>query len=111
MSEKMTKFHTDFGRQLAALARQSGGAGTAVLSAEQRATVGRLASLSGATFDVAFKQTVDDGHKKELAMYRDEVGRVVSPKLRDLVERRVAKLQETVAQTEEPAAKPPKHDW
>ena len=52
---------------------------------------------SGPEFDSAFKQTVDDGHVKELAMYRDEVSRAANPQLRVLAEQRVATLQKSMA--------------
>ena len=84
------------------LAQQSGGSGNPELSPEQRAIYDRVASQSGIAFDATFKQTVDAGHVKELAMYRDEVSRAANPRLRALAEGRVAKLQETVAQAEAP---------
>jgi putative membrane protein len=110
MGQKMVEKHTELGQQLAELARQSGGSGKAELSSDQRAIVDRVASQSGSGFDSVFKMVVDAGHVKELAMYRDEVSRAASPKLRELAERRVTKLQETVAQAEAPKNKP-KHDW
>ena len=44
-----------------------------------------------------FKQTVDDGHVKELAMYRAEASRTESPKLKALVDDRVVALEKAVA--------------
>jgi putative membrane protein len=111
MGQKMVQKHTELGQQLAELARQSGGSANPALSSDQRATVDRVASQSGAAFDSVFKQTVDAEHRKELAMYRDEASRATSPKLRDLAERRVAKLQETITQSDKPSEKPQKHDW
>jgi putative membrane protein len=110
MGRKMVQNHTELGRQLSELAQQSGVTGKPELSADQRAIYDRLASQSGAAFDAAFKQAVDSGHVKELAMYRAEVDRASNPQLRALAERRVAKLQETVSQAETPRKKP-KHDW
>ena len=114
MGKKMVEKHTELGQQLAELARQAGGTGKAVLSPDQRATYDRVASRSGSALDTAFKEVVDAGHVKELAMYRDEVSRAKSPALRELAQRRVAKLEETVAQAKAPAPKPrtePKQDW
>jgi putative membrane protein len=112
MGKKMVEKHTELGNQLADLARHAGGSGKAALSSDQRATYDRVAAQSGSALDAAFKDVVDAGHIKELAMYRDEVGRAKSPALRELAQRRVAKLEETVAQSK--AAKPsaePKQDW
>jgi putative membrane protein len=114
MGKKMVEKHTELGQQLAELARQSGGSGKAALSSDQRATYDRVASQSGSALDSMFKEVVDAGHVKELAMYRDEVSRAKSPGLRELAQRRVAKLEETVAQAKAPAPKPksePSQDW
>jgi putative membrane protein len=112
MGQKMVQKHTELGQQLSQLARQSGGSGEAKLSSDQRAIYERVASQSGSAFDAVFKQVVDAGHVKELAMYRAEVSRAANPSLRELAQNRVAKLQETVAQAETPKTKSkPKHDW
>jgi putative membrane protein len=95
--EKMIQNHTDLGRELTALAEQSGGAVRADTSPEDRQALARMASLSGPAFDAVFKETVDATHVKELAMYEDEVPRAASPELRALAERRVAKLRNVVA--------------
>jgi predicted outer membrane protein len=110
MSVKMVQKHTELGQQLVDLAKQSGGSGNPEMSSDQRAIYARVASLSGGDFDVAFKQIVETGHVKELAIYRDEVSRASNPQLRELVKRRVVKLQETVAQAETPKQKH-KSDW
>jgi putative membrane protein len=110
MGQKMVQKHTELGQQLSDLARQSGGSGNPELSSDQRAIYDRVASQSGIAFDTTFKQTVDAGHIKELAMYRDEVSRAANPQLRALAEGRVVKLQETVAQAGAPKQQP-KHDW
>lgn len=110
MGEKMVQRHTELGQQLSDLSRQSGGSGNPQLSAEQRAINDRVASQSGAAFDATFKQTVDAGHVKELAMYRDEVSRAANPQLRAFAENRATKLQESVAQADS-AKKKQKHDW
>jgi pheromone shutdown protein TraB len=67
-------------------------------------------SQSGSAFDSVFTEVVGAGHVNELAMYRAEQSRATNPKLRELAQVRVAKLQETVAQAEAPKAKR-KHDW
>lgn len=95
--QKMVANHTALGQELGALARQAGAAGTAELSPEQRATFDRVAAQPASGFDAEFRRTVDDGHVKELAMYRDEVGRAVSPDLRALAERRVTALEQAMA--------------
>ena len=110
MGQKMVQKHTELGQQLSELAGQSGGSGNPELSPDQRATYDRVASQSGTAFDAAFKQTVDAGHVKELAMYREEVSRAASPQLRALAEGRVVKLEETVAKADAPK-KTVKHDW
>jgi putative membrane protein len=111
---KMVEKHTELGKQLADLSRQAGGTGEAALTSDQRATYDRVASQSGSALDSMFKEVVDAGHVEELAMYRDEVGRAKSSALRALAQRRVTKLEETVAQAKAPAAEPkaePKQDW
>jgi putative membrane protein len=110
MGRKMVQNHTELGRLLSELAEQSGVAENPELSPEQRAIYDRLASQSGTAFDTSFKQAVDAGHVKELAMYRNEVSRAANPQLRALAERRVAKLQETVGQAEAPKKKH-KNEW
>ena len=110
MGQTMVKNHTALGRQLADLSIQSGGSANVVLTSDQQATFDRVAAQSGSAFDGVFKQTVDAGHVKELAMYRDEVGRATNPQLRELADRRVTKLQETVAKADPPKAKK-KRDW
>ncbi len=97
MGRKMVQKHSEFGRQLSDLAKQLGGSGDAKMSPEQSETYSRVRSESGRDFDTAFKQTVDAGHVKELAMYQQEAGRAASPQLRALAERRVATLQQSMA--------------
>ncbi len=97
MAKKMVQKHTEFGQQLSDLAKQSGISGDAEMSPDEQETLARLQSQSGPEFDSAFKQTVDDGHVKELAMYRDEVSRAANPRLRVLAEQRVAALQKSMA--------------
>ncbi len=114
MGQKMVEKHTEFGQQLAELARKAGGSGTAQLSSDEREIYDRVAKQSGSAFDAVFKEVVDAGHVQELAMYRVEVSRAKSPALRDLAQRRVAKLEETVAGAKAPAPKPkaaPQQDW
>jgi putative membrane protein len=108
--QTMVQKHTELGQQLAALAKQSGTSLDVVLTPDQQASFDSVASRSGGEFDAVFKQTVDAGHVKELAMYRDEVSRAANPELRSLAERRVVKLQETVGQADTPKMKR-KHDW
>lgn len=95
--QKMVQNHTALGQELGALARQAGATGTAELSSDQRAAFDRVAAQPASGFDAEFRRTVDDGHVAELAMYRDEVGRAVSPDLRALAERRVAALEQAMA--------------
>jgi putative membrane protein len=100
--EKMVKNHTQLGQQLSDLSKQSGGSGKAELTPDQQATYARVASKSGSELDKAFKQTVDAGHVKELAMYQDEVNRASNPQLRALAEQRVTALQKAVGEAEQP---------
>ena len=114
MGEKMVQKHTELGQQLADLARQSGGSGQPELSPQQRAIYDLVASKKGSDFDAMFKEVVDGGHVKELAMYRDEVSRAKSTALRELAQRRVATLEQNVAQANKPKSEPkqqPSQDW
>jgi putative membrane protein len=97
MGQKMVQKHTELGRQLRDLAKQSGMSGEPQLSPDQLDTFNRVKSQAGSGFDAAFKQTVDAGHVNELAMYRDEVSRAASPKLRTLAKQRVAALEQSMA--------------
>jgi hypothetical protein len=67
---------------------------------------------SGVTLVLLHRFPVDDPipGRDGLAMHRDEVDLAENPELRELAQRRVAKLKETVAQAETPKKKP-KHDW
>jgi putative membrane protein len=110
--EKMVQKHTEFGRQLSAIAQLTPTSGAPKLSEAQRTKVFQLASLSGNDFDKSFKDTVDVGHVEELAMYRDEASHAADPRLRALAQGRVATLQETVAKASQAmAAAPKKQDW
>jgi putative membrane protein len=111
MGEKMVQKHTEFGQQLSELAQRSGASAAPELSTDQRNTYVRLESLSGRNFDESFKQTVDAGHVDELAMYRDEVSRAVDPQLAALAQRRVATLEQTVAQANPATQAKHKNDW
>jgi hypothetical protein len=44
-------------------------------------------------------------------MYRGEASHTVDPGLRDLAQRRVATLEQTVAQASQAAKPKPKNDW
>ncbi len=96
MGEKMVQNHTRLGKQLSDLAGKLGVSGTAELSPDQRDTLARVRARSGADFDAAFKQTVDDGHVKELAMYRGELSLTGNPQLRALAETRVEALEKSL---------------
>lgn len=110
MGQKMVEKHGELGQQLSKLAQESGGSGEPAMSADQRATLDRVASQSGGAFDTVFKQTVDAGHVQELEMYREEVSSAANPELRELAKLRVVKLREAVAKAEAPKAQP-KADW
>ena len=109
MGETMVQKHSELGRQLSDLARQSGVTGAAELSPEQQATIARLGALSGPDFDRSFKQTLDAIHVRELAMYQDEVTRATDPQLRAVAQKRVATLQKTANQTSQPKER--KREW
>jgi putative membrane protein len=97
--EKMVQNHTQLGQQLGGLASQLGASPTAELSAEQRDTLARLRAVPGSEFDPAFKQAVDEGHVKELAMYRDWLARTDNPQIRKLAAGRVEALQKSLGMT------------
>jgi putative membrane protein len=94
--ESMVQNHTQLGQQLGGLANQLGASPTAELSADQRDTLSRLRAVPASEFDPAFKQAVDDGHVKELAMYRDWLARTDNPQIRKLAEGRVEALQKSL---------------
>jgi len=102
MGQRMVQKHTELGGKLSELARQAGASGDAELSPEQQETLARVESQSGSAFDAAFKETVDSGHVKELAMYQDEVSHAASPQLRALAEQRVTALQQSMAAGAQP---------
>lgn len=106
MGNKMVQKHSDFGRQLTEQARRSGVTEAPELTPEQQAVVTRLEGLSGPEFDAAFKQTIDELHRKELAMYQDEAKRAEDPQLRALAQTRVSTLQEALGK--QPAQPPSK---
>jgi putative membrane protein len=110
MGAKMVQKHNELGWQLTDQTQRLGFHVAPELSADQRSTVDRLASLSGSAFDKSFKQTVDAGHLQERAMYRGEASHTLDPGLRDLTQRRVATLEQTVASGQVAKAKP-KNDW
>jgi putative membrane protein len=111
MGTKMVQKHTELGGQLADQAQRLSVSAAPELSPDQRSIVVRLASLSGSAFDKSFKETVDAGHVQELAMYRGEASHTVDLGLRDLAQRRVATLEQTVAQASQAAKPKPKNDW
>ncbi len=96
MGAKMVKKHTEIGQRLSEMAQQAGVSGNPAPLPEDQATYTRLASLPTGDFDKSFKQTIDAGHVQELAMYRDEVSRATSPRLRALSQERVAALKPQV---------------
>jgi putative membrane protein len=112
MGAKMVQKHTEFGQQLRNIAHRPSAAAALELSAPQRSTLTRLASLSGLDFDESFKTTVDAGHVQELAMYRDEASHASDPRLRALAEVRVVTLEQTVANADQAMkAKAANEDW
>jgi len=96
-AQKMLENHTKLGEQLSDLAKQAGRSGRAEMTAEQRATYAHVEAQPASNFDAVFKQTVDDGHVKELALYQAEVTRAANPQLRAFAERRVAALQQAMS--------------
>ncbi len=99
MGEKMVQNHTRLGQQLSDLAAPLGVSGAPEVSPDQRETLAGLRALPRSEFDPAFKRTVDEGHVKELALYRDELGRTDNPQLRALSEARVEALQKSLGMT------------
>jgi putative membrane protein len=91
--------HTQIGQQLGGLASQLGASPTPELSADQRDTLSRLRAVPVSEFDPAFEKAVDEGHVKELAMYRDWLARTDNPQVRKLAEGRVVALQKSLGIT------------
>ena len=58
-------------------------------------------------FDAAFKRTIDDVHRRELAFYEDEVKSASSVELRGLAERRVTALRKNLVERQAKQEK----DW
>lgn len=100
-ARKMVENHTKLGAQLSDLAREDGLSPHPALSPEQQEKLRYVESQPAGSFDAAFKQTVDAGHVRELAMYREEVGRAVDPRLRAFAEQRVVALQQAVVGAEQ----------
>lgn len=108
MGQKMVQKHTELGRQLDERAVRMSVAVAAETSAEERATLARLAALPGGAFDEAFKQTIDDIHRRELALYEAEAKSTTSPELHTLVQGRVISLRKSLV--DRPPAKQ-EQDW
>lgn len=104
MGAKMVEKHTEVRQRLVELARQAGVSETPDLSPEEQAIINRFTSLPSGEFDKSFKEAVDAGHLRELAMYRNEGSRAKSPQLRALAKERVAALDKT-AEKMSPSAK------
>jgi putative membrane protein len=94
MARKMVDRHTELEAQLAALARARGVADPPVSSPEDQATYDRLAGLSGAEFDGAFKKVVGDIHTQELAMHRAELKDGSDAELKAFAQGRVTALEQ-----------------
>jgi predicted outer membrane protein len=77
-------------------------------SAQEKAALARLAALPGGEFDEAFKQTIDDIHRRELALYEAEAKSSTSPELHTLVQGRVVSLRKNLV--DRPPAKQ-EQDW
>jgi putative membrane protein len=99
----MLENHTEIQTRLEDLANQAGVPGPVEMTPEQQAALARVKSQQGSSFDAVFKQTVDDGHVKELAMYEAEVTRAGTPQLRALAEQRVAALKQAVGGAQQSA--------
>ncbi len=103
MARKMVDKHTALEAELDKLARKRGVTAAPAVSAEQQATQDRLAKLSGAQFDAAFKQAVDAGHVQELELHKGELKSGTDPALRAFAQSRVTALEQNKA--------PPKKEW
>jgi putative membrane protein len=111
LGQKMVQKHTEQGRELSDLAKQSGLSGAAQMTPEQRNTFARMEAEPASSFDSAFKQTVDAIHLKERAMYQDEGGRAANPQLRAFAERRVAALQPRATGGQQPSKIEHGNEW
>jgi putative membrane protein len=96
MAQKMIQKHTELGQQLSVLAAQSGVRATAETTPSDKETLSKLGALPRGEFDAAFKGTIDDIHRHELAFYEDEVKGASNGELRSLAERRVAALRKNL---------------
>jgi putative membrane protein len=108
MGKKMVQKHTELGQKLDERAVALGVNVPAELSPTEKTTLARLTALPGDQFDATFKQTVDDIHRRELALYEAEAKHAASPELRALVEGRVTALRANLVDRR-PAKK--EKDW
>jgi putative membrane protein len=108
MGKKMVQKHTEHGQKLDERAAALGIHAPAELSPTDKTTLARLAALPGAELDATFKQTVDDIHRRELALYEAEARSATSPELRAFVESRVTALRANLVDRR--PARPAK-DW
>ena len=108
MGQKMVQKHTELGRQLDERAVALSVAVAVDMPAQENATWARLAALPGNEFDEAFKQTIDDVHRRELALYEAEAKRTTSGELHTLVQARVISLRKNLV--DRPPAKQDQ-DW
>jgi putative membrane protein len=98
MSHTMVERHSALSAQLAELARARGIAPPEKPSAEDEEVHGRLAKLSGRSFDEAFVRAVTDVHTRELALHRGEVEHSGDAGLRGYAQSRVSALEASMAQ-------------
>jgi putative membrane protein len=91
--KKMSGNHLQLGGRLGTLAARMGVKPPTEPTAEQKASLDKLASLSGAAFDSAFVHEVDDAHAQARAILENEVQNGSHPELKSLAKENLAKLQ------------------
>ena len=101
MARTMVERHSALSARLAGLARERGIETPLRPSSGDEQVRGRLAKLSGKSFDEAFKQAVADAHTRELALHRDESARGGDAGLRGYAQSRVTALEASMAQAKD----------
>ena len=97
MGRKMVEKHTALGQRLTDLVAATGSSSGEPATIDAT-SLNRLALLSGEQFDDAFVRTVDDSHRRELALYESEQKRTTSGALRALAAERVTALRKSLAE-------------
>jgi putative membrane protein len=112
MATKMVERHSALQSQLGDIARKSGIDPSPETTAAEQATQNRLEKLSGADFDAAFRQAVEDIHQQEMTLHKGELANGSDSALQGYAQSRVTALEKAAAQAKAPATQnKPKRDW